>query len=324
MKKYLVLGLMCITGLRLMAQIHKPILVEAESFQDRGGWQLDTQFIELMGSPYLIAHGLGKPVADAKTEINLPETGKYRLWVRTKDWVAIWNAPGMPGRFQVLINNEPVKETFGTKSAHWLWQDGGTVDILNKKTTLALHDLTGFEGRCDAIILTKDLHFEPANDSSPTASWRRSYQNKPDRPQEMGRYDVVVVGGGYAGTASAIAAARLGCKVALIQNRPVLGGNGSSEIRVWAQGLIKRGLYPRLGEIVEEFMDKATKSPGKYEEFGDAKKEALVRNEKNISLFFDHHAFKVEMENGRIKAVVAMDTSTSDWKRFAGTVLGGG
>ncbi len=45
----------------------------------------------------------------------------------------------------------------------------------------------------------------------------------------------------------------MGCKVALIQNRPVLGGNGSSEVRVWAMGLIRRGEFPRIGEIVEEF-----------------------------------------------------------------------
>ena len=44
------------------------VLVEAEQFADKGGWQVDTQFIESMGSPYLIAHGLGKPVADASTD----------------------------------------------------------------------------------------------------------------------------------------------------------------------------------------------------------------------------------------------------------------
>ncbi|WP_349770679.1 FAD-dependent oxidoreductase, partial [Atribacter sp.] len=46
------------------------------------------------------------------------------------------------------------------------------------------------------------------------------------------QYDLIVVGGGLAGTCAAVAAARLGCRVALVQNRPVLGGNSSSEIRV--------------------------------------------------------------------------------------------
>src|SRR5918993_1322475 len=63
------------------------LLVEAESFQRHGGWSLDTQFIEIMGSPYLLAHGLGKPVGDATTTVNFPAAGTYRVWVRTKDWV---------------------------------------------------------------------------------------------------------------------------------------------------------------------------------------------------------------------------------------------
>ena len=45
-----------------------------------------------------------------------------------------------------------------------------------------------------------------------------------------------VVGGGLAGTFAAIAAARHGAKVVLIQDRPVLGGNASSEIRMWVRG----------------------------------------------------------------------------------------
>ncbi|HRQ89529.1 MAG TPA: NADH-dependent oxidoreductase, partial [Bacteroidia bacterium] len=62
------------------------VLVEAESFSNPGGWSLDTQFIETMGSPYLLAHGLGNPVEDATTEVTFPKAGEYRLWVRTKNW----------------------------------------------------------------------------------------------------------------------------------------------------------------------------------------------------------------------------------------------
>ena len=58
-----------------------------------------------MGSPYLLAHGLGIPVNDATTQITFPSEGTYRVWVRTKDWVAPWNAPGAPGKFQLLIKN---------------------------------------------------------------------------------------------------------------------------------------------------------------------------------------------------------------------------
>ena len=52
------------------------MLVEAESFANRGGWKLDTQFIHEMGSPYLLAHGLGRPVADATTTFEVTEAGR--------------------------------------------------------------------------------------------------------------------------------------------------------------------------------------------------------------------------------------------------------
>jgi len=89
--------------------------------------------MEQMGSPYLLAHGLGIPVEDATTKVNFPSAGKYRVWVRTKDWVAPWNAPGAPGKFQLMINGVPLKETFGTKSASWHWHDGGIVKVEKKQ-----------------------------------------------------------------------------------------------------------------------------------------------------------------------------------------------
>src|SRR5258708_265157 len=93
------------------------VFVEAESFAAPGGWTLDTQFIDIMGSPYLLAHGLGTPVKDAETRVNFPEAGKYRVLVRTKDWVAPWKAPGAPGKFQVLVDGQPLDTTFGTVGA---------------------------------------------------------------------------------------------------------------------------------------------------------------------------------------------------------------
>ncbi|HIQ23047.1 MAG TPA: FAD-dependent oxidoreductase [Planctomycetes bacterium] len=294
------------------------VLVEAESFRDHGGWKLDTQSVDIMGSPYLLAHGLGRPVTDAATEIPLPEPGTYRVFVRTKDWVAPWNAPGQPGRFQLWIDGKPLEETFGTKGAEWFWHDGGTVELRRTRVRLRLHDLTGFDGRCDAILLTTDLGFTPPNDSEVLPRWRRELLGLPERPVEKAGYDLVVIGGGYSGTAAAVSAARMGCKVALIQDRPVLGGNGSSEVRVWAQGLTRRGRFPRIGEIVEELADSATKSPGRAEEFEDDKKLRVVRGEENIDLFLNHRAYNVEKEDDRIAAVLAFDTRTNEYKRFVG------
>ena len=105
------------------------IFVEAESFEKPGGWKLDTQFIGIMGSPYMLAHGLGKPVDDASTTVTFPETGEYSVYVRTKDWVAGWNAPGTPGKFQLVVDGTPLAEPFGTKGAEWHWQPGGKVTV---------------------------------------------------------------------------------------------------------------------------------------------------------------------------------------------------
>jgi hypothetical protein len=296
-------------------------LVEAESFADRGGWMLDTQFIATMGSPYLLAHGMGRPVADAVTTVTLPGTGAYRVFVRTKDWVAPWQAAGQPGRFQLLVNGTPLSETLGTSGAAWCWQFAGAVEIDQAEVRLALHDLTGFEGRCDAILLTRDPAYTPPNDAAVLPQWRRELLSLADQPTDKGGYDLVVVGGGYAGMASAVAAARLGCRVALLQDRPVLGGNGSSEVRVWANGLIRRGEFPRVGEIVEEFADNATKSPGRAEEFGDELKEKVVRAEKNIDLFLNFHVDQVEVDSTHIVAIQALDTRTSERFRFAGKLF---
>jgi hypothetical protein len=318
--KALFAGLLLL-GTAAAAQAGETVLVEAESFENPGGWALDTQFIEIMGSPYLLAHGMGQPVKDAVTTVKFPSSGKYRVLVRTKDWVARWKAPGAPGKFQVLVNGEALKETFGTKSEDWFWQDGGAVEIKGTEAKVALHDLTGFEGRCDAIIFTKDPTFIPPNTGEILPQWRRELMGLPAKPVEAGPYDLVVVGGGYGGMGAAIAAARMGIKVALIQNRPVLGGNGSSEIRVWAQGGTRRGLYPKLGGIVEEFMDKAKSSPGTFEEFGDAKKEELVRAEKNITLFLNNHVFSVETNGNHLVAVLGLDTRTGKVTRFAGKLF---
>lgn len=295
------------------------VLVEAEAFENVGGWTIDTQFIQIMGSPYLLAHGLGEPVADATTKVKFPETGTYRVFVRTKDWVARWNAEGSPGKFKLSVNGEQLKAIFGTKSADWFWHDGGTVEIKSKEAKLTLHDMTGFEGRCDAILFSKDLSYAPPNDSTPLSDWRKKLLGLADTIPAEGPFDLVVAGGGYAGTCAAISAARNGAKVALIQDRAVLGGNGSSEVRVWPMGMTRRNKYPRLGEIVEELVNKPIKhSPGPFAEYQDADRERIVRAEKNISLFFNHHVVDVEKNEGRITALRALDVRTGGERRFLG------
>jgi FAD dependent oxidoreductase len=289
------------------------VFLETEQFADFGGWDLDQQSVDQMGSPYLLAHGLGIPVEDARTRIEFPSSGNYHVWVRTRDWVAPWNAPGAPGKFQILINNEPLKEIFGTKGAEWNWHDGGTVKV-GKEASIALHDLTGFEGRCEAILFCKDLDFKPVDDIEALSKFRRNLLGLPDKPDEGEEYDLVVTGGGLAGTCTAISAARNGIKVALIQDRPVLGGNASSEVRVWPEGHTNKNPYPHIGDIVNEILPPIKKEEGQVlngvdsSYYDDALKLKVVKAEPNISLFINHRAVEVETNDKVIDAVIIQST----------------
>lgn len=290
------------------------LFLEAEGFTNSGGWELDQQSMDQMGSPYLLAHGLGIPVADAVAQVTFPSAGKYRVWVRTRDWVAPWNAPGAPGKFQLLIDGKPLATLFGTEGAKWHWQDGGIVSVKGK-STVALHDLTGFAGRCEAVLFCKDVEFQPTNDVAALTKFRRSLLGLPEQPGDGGKFDLVVVGAGLAGTCAALAAARQGLKVALVQDRPVLGGNGSSEVRVWPEGRTKREPYLHVGDIVDEIVPPISRQGNKNgsaaQNFDDALKLKVVRAEPRITLLTDHRAIQVETTGKMISAVVIQSTRTA-------------
>jgi hypothetical protein len=273
--------------------------------------------MDQMGSAYLLAHGLGVPVKDAVTKMKVAAPGEYRVWVRTRDWVAPWKAPGAPGKFQVLINGAPLATTFGTEGADWHWQDGGTITLGAGETTVALHDLTGFEGRCDALLFSDDPHFNPPNELEALTKFRRALLGLPENPEDGGNFDLVVVGGGIAGSSAALSAARNGLRVALVQDRPVLGGNGSSEVRVWPEGHTNQKPYTHVGDIVEELVSEKRIGTG-GEVFGDARKTSLVLAEPRITLLTDHRVFAVEANNGQISAVIAQHTHTARQTRLSG------
>ena len=180
------------------------LLLETESFQEHGGWKLDTQFIDIMGSPYLLAHGLGRPVEDATTSVEFPSAGAYHVYARSIDWVARWEAPGSPGRFQILVNGIPLEHEFGAQGKDWIWEYGGQVTLNEKELSVRLHDLTGFDGRCDAIYFSKQKT-PPPSDSEILPGWRRELLNLPNSPSTR-NFDLVVIGGGYSGMGTALSA----------------------------------------------------------------------------------------------------------------------
>ena len=296
------------------------LLLEAESFDDCGGWVVDQQFMDQMGSPYLLAHGLGDPVKDACTDAEFPSPGRYRVWVRTRDWVAPWKAPGAPGRFQLFIDGKPVSPTFGTEGAKWHWQDGGIIGVASR-AKVVLHDLTGFEGRCDAVFFSKDIDFQPPNDKESLSLLRRRLLDLPAEPEDAGQFDLIVVGGGIAGTCAAVSAARLDLRVALVQDRPVLGGNSSSEVRVWPEGKTHQQPYPHIGDIVSELVPERTAQSGNAKTgtvYDDARKLAVARAEPRLTLFLEQHVNGVEFKDGRINAVIAQHIRTGRRIRVSG------
>ena len=293
------------------------ILVECENFDNKGGWVVDQQFMDQMGSPFLMAHGLGTPVADASTKVKFSKTGTYRVFVRTRNWIGYWSDKEAPGKFNILINNQPLKTTFGIQNTEWSWQNGGSIKIKAGISTLSLHDLTGFNGRCDAIFFTKDKSFVPPTGEKELSEFRNKLLGI-GLPKESGDFDLVVVGGGAAGICAAVSASRLGLKVALINDRPVLGGNNSSEIRVGLSGDIDKNLYPNIGNVLKEFNPKRPPNAGPAEAFIDVKKEAMVLAEKNIRLFLNMHVFKIDMNDNKIKSVIAKHIETGEKFIFNG------
>jgi len=279
-------------------------LLEAESFSKKGGWVVDQQFMDLMGSPYLMAHGLGVPVEDAVTQITLPEAGTYYVYVRTFNWTSPWKKGEGPGKFRISVGGKRLSVT-GVSGSEWMWESAGKVTVKNPVTTVALQDLTGFNGRCDAIFFTTEEGNIPPSDKKELEAFRHTMLNLPANPPAAGSFDLVVVGGGVAGISAAVSAARLGCKVALINDRPVLGGNNSSEIRVHLGGRIEAGPYKELGNLQKEFGPTrgGNAKPGDYYE--DDKKEAIVAAEKNITLFSNYRAIGVQMNGSKIASVTA-------------------
>jgi hypothetical protein len=294
------------------------VLVEAEGFEDLGGWVVDSQFMDQMGSPFLLAHGLGVPVKAARTTVNIPADGQYKVFVRTRDWVA----PFGPGEFALEIDGKALPTAFGKDcGADWTWQAGPTVALKAGRVTLGLTDTTGFEGRCDAIVLSSDAGFVPPNGAAELAAFRKKGLGFPAKPPTVGRFDLVVIGGGIAGTSAAIAGARQGLSVALIQDRPVLGGNSSSEIRVQPEGKLGIGPYPRLGDIVAEIVTKTGGNGSAAENYHDQRKLTAVEAEPNIKIFLNTHANVVEMDGKHILAVVARNVLTNAELRFEGRVF---
>lgn len=311
------ISILCAATLFSFPLAAETILVEAEGFRDRGGWQIDQQSMDRMGSPYLLAHGLGRPVLDAVTTVEFKRSGTFSIHVRTRNWVAPWTGeqadPEAPGRFRIVFDGKEIETVFGDVRTDWHWQKGGTITIDRPgRHELRLRDLTGFDGRCDAILFSDDPEFVPSDLADEFDPLRRKLLGLTADPlqapsAEKGPFDLVVCGGGVAGVNAAVFAARSGIKVALVQDRPVLGGNSSGEIRVPIAGRSNYPEYPNLGNLTFEVFEKHP---------GDQERIRLVQSVPNLTLYLSTHIFAVEKRGSRITAVIGKNIETNRELRF--------
>lgn len=302
------------------------LFLEAESFRELGGWVIDPSAMHRMGSAYLMAHGAGVPVADAETEIEITEPGEYHVWARTRDWTAVWKRGVSAGRFTLKISGFNLPGILGTNGEKWAWQKAGAVRLSTGTHTLALHDLTGFNGRCDALYLSTDPDDVPPDGGNELEMFRRR-KSGIGITDDPGDYDLIVAGGGIAGTVTALAAARLGLNAILLQDKSVLGGCNSSEIRVPLGGCTHIGAYPNIGNTVREIAPVYLMPGAKPEEwYEDTRKANAFRADcaGKAELRLNERVVAVETDPddpALITAVVTRSTVTGRETRYRGRLF---
>ena len=122
--------------------------------------------------------------------------------------------------------------------------------------------------------------------------------------------DLCVVGGGLAGMCAAIAAARAGAQVVLMQERPVLGGNASGEIRMWVCGAKN---CRETGIIEEMQLENLYRNPDKLFPIWDSILYGKVKAEKNITLLLNCSCCDAQMEGNTICSVTGWQMTTQSW-----------
>jgi len=124
--------------------------------------------------------------------------------------------------------------------------------------------------------------------------------------------DFCVVGGGIAGMLAAVSAARRGVRVVLMQDRPVLGGNASSEIRMWIRGA--HGDDKRETGILEEIaLENIYRNPTLNYSIWDSVLYGITKFQDNLELILNCACCDAEMDGDRIVSVQGYQTTTQQW-----------
>jgi hypothetical protein len=131
--------------------------------------------------------------------------------------------------------------------------------------------------------------------------------------------DLTVVGGGIAGTCAAVAAAREGLDTVLVNDRPVLGGNSSSEVRVWVNGATggAHNRYVREGGIMEEILlENKARNPDGNADLWDMVLQDLVDDEPNLDVYLNTLIDEVDSSGTTIESVAGSQGMSERRFRF--------
>jgi len=129
-------------------------------------------------------------------------------------------------------------------------------------------------------------------------------------------FDVCVIGGGMAGMCAAIASARNGARTALVQDRPVFGGNASSEVRMWICGA--HGAQNKEAGILEETqLENQYRNPGGNYSIWDSVLYGKVFNQPRLTPFLNCTCTDAEMDGDRIVSIRAWQLTSQTWHTIA-------
>lgn len=296
-------------------EVEKGVLwLEAEGFADYGSWRIDTQFVHKMGSAYLVAAGVMKPIGCATTRVNIPLAGTWTVWARTKDWLPEYH----PGTFRVTMNGQPGHVLGQSGKEGWRWERAGEWNLEPGEARLALEDLSGAFARCDALVLTTRKDYVPPEAAEACARERARLTGADMRIADGGEHDFIVVGAGPGGMSAALAAARRGVDVLLVHDRPVLGGNASCELGVPTVGAAISHANAREGGLCEEVNLTCL---GTKEQTLSAAFRQMADRLPTLKIRYNSRVEGVEKKGDQITSVIARDTLTGKRTRYCGKLF---
>ena len=119
--------------------------------------------------------------------------------------------------------------------------------------------------------------------------------------------DICVIGGGFAGMCAAIAAARHGAKTVIVHDRPMFGGNASSEVRMWPLGA--RGNNRRETGLFEEIiLENMHRNPTRSFAIWDSVLFEAIKTQEGIEAILNCSIYDAEAENGKIISACGWQT----------------